>query len=70
MGIAGQAPKQADDIYVTFPLGTPLPYVGDTLWMNNTFYIIKNRALMLTNDAYRDAFWNLLVEQTVQKNVF
>ena len=64
-GILGQAPKQTNDIYVTFPLGTPLPHVGDTLWVNNIFYIIKKRVLMLSNDTYRDAFWNLLVEQSV-----
>ena len=58
----GQEPKPTENIYVEFPLGTPLPHAGDSFWMNGIFYTVKSRALMIDNDVYRNASWNLLVE--------
>lgn len=59
---AAQAPKSTENIHVKFPLGTPLPHVGDKIVLDDIFYTVKSRALMLSNTVIRDAFWNLLIE--------
>ncbi len=61
---AGRAPKPPDDIYVKIPLGLPLPHVGDSIVIDAIPYTVKSRALMIANDAYHGAFWNLLVEKS------
>jgi len=60
-----RTPIPGADVFVEIPLGLPLPCVGDRIALDDTPYTILSRALMLSNDAERKAFWNLLVEKTI-----
>ena len=61
-----QEPIEENEIYATFPLGTPLPHVGDSIGIDDALYRIKNRGLMISNIVVRNAVWNLLVERPLQ----
>ena len=59
-GNEDQAPRQSD-VYIDFPLGTPLPHTGDKIMLDDTPYKVIDRALIISDDVIRDASWSLSI---------
>lgn len=51
------------DIYLDCPLGTPLPHTDDKIMIDNTFYKIKDRFLIISDNVIRDASWSLVLQR-------
>jgi hypothetical protein len=62
---ADHDPKQRSDVFVTIPLGEPLPHVGDRIVIGDIFYKVIDRSLIISDNVLRDVSWTLLVEQIV-----
>jgi len=57
-----QSPKQPD-VYIDFPLGTPLPHTGDKILIGDTFYKVADRSLIVSDNVIRNVSWSLVVEK-------
>lgn len=55
-----QYPKP--DVYIVFPLGTPLPHVDDKILIGDNIYKVADRSLIVSDDITRDASWSLAID--------